>query len=232
MGGGGGKGGRTQTSGSQALENLTAQIGQETGPVRQEMFRQVLEGLQTGGIGARIPIVSAAQEQSRLATSRALQGTTESLSRGQLVGTPFGERVLAETRLAGEMDTATIPTRETARIIETFPGIATGTAVPILSGLSSLSQSQASMANAQTAAKASQTSAMLAAGGSIGRGFATPKRCYIAYSMFGPSREFVLVRWWVNHGSTLRARIARSIYFVLRPLFRSLLREAEDSIRR
>jgi hypothetical protein len=169
--GGGKGGGGASTSGSQALENLTSQLTAESAPSRQEMFRQVLEGLQTGGIGARIPIVSAGQEASRLATSRALQGTTESLSRSRLVGTPFGERVLAETRMAGELETAGIPTRDTARIIETFPGIATGTATPIIGGLGSLAQTQASMVNTQTAAKASQTGAMLSAGGSIGRGF-------------------------------------------------------------
>ena len=232
-GGGGGKGSRSQaqTTGSQALESIALQIESESRPSRQEMFRQVLEGLRTGGIGARIPIVSAGQEASRLATSRALQGTTESLVRSRLAGTPFGERVMAETRLAGEMETAGIPTRETARIIELFPGIATGTSVPVITGLGQASASQAQLASAQTAGKASMTSALLGAGGQVGRGLATPKPCYIAYSMFGPTREFRLIRWWVNvAGNTWRAKLTRVIYFVLRPLFRSLLREAEQRL--
>jgi len=174
VGGGGGKGGTSsaQTSGSKALENIALQIESESRPSRQEMFRQVFEGLTTGGIGARIPIISKAQEASKVATARTLRSTEADLARGNLVGTPFGARTLAETRLAGELETAGIPTRETARIIETFPGIATGTSVPVITGLGSAASSQAQLASTQTAGKAASLSSLLSAGGSIGRGFA------------------------------------------------------------
>lgn len=105
MGGGGGKGGggATDTASSRAMADLAKQIFSETTPLRQTMEAQGLEALKTGGTSASIPSVQRAVESSKVATSNALRQTGDSLSSAGLGGTPYGEAILANTGMQGEM---------------------------------------------------------------------------------------------------------------------------------
>ncbi len=170
MGGGGGKGSQAQTSASRELEAFTGEIRQQSRGTRELLFSQAEEALRTGGVGAQIPSITRAQESSRLATSRALEQIDVSLAQSNLAGTPFGERVRAEALTTGEFATSQIPTQQAASIIQTFPGIASGAAIPIITGLGSAASAQANLGGAQTAAKAQTTAALFGAGGSIGAG--------------------------------------------------------------
>ena len=90
--GGGGKG---KTSQSGQLDALIQEFATTSRPARQELFGQVTEALQTGGIGARIPIISKAVESSKAATSQALTQIDESLARSGLSDSTFGARIRA-----------------------------------------------------------------------------------------------------------------------------------------
>ena len=67
MGGGGGKGGKSGAS--EDLAQIAKSFYGETGGLRGETISQMEEGLTTGGVGARMPIISKAQESSRQSTS-------------------------------------------------------------------------------------------------------------------------------------------------------------------
>lgn len=110
---GGGKSGSSgsSASGPSPEQRATSEFALENilKPLATELIPQITESLRTGGVGARLPIARKGVEASRAASSRATTGTEESLARGGLSGTPFGEAVLGLTRQQGEQATAAVP---------------------------------------------------------------------------------------------------------------------------
>ena len=94
--GGGGGGGGDQASATQA--RLSEEYFEMLRPLLELLSSQGVEALQTGGVGARIPIIQRAVEGTRVAASQAETRTTESLAQAGLMGTPFGENILAGQR--------------------------------------------------------------------------------------------------------------------------------------
>lgn len=137
MSGIGGKG-RTGLRGISLQQQARAgEVGGAVQPVESELMSQILEALKTGGVGAQLPIVQQAVEGSRQATSRALQQSQESLFRSGLQGSPFGESILARTRITGEQQARRIPTQIAQSFIEMAPGLVQGlraTQAGLLSG--------------------------------------------------------------------------------------------------
>ncbi len=129
-----------QSQGSLSLESFANQYMNETAPVRSQVFNQISEALATGGIGARIPIIQRAVSDSRAATSAAMQGVNESLARTGLSSSSFGQRIRAETSLAGEQATARIPTDIAKEFISVAPSLATGSAAQVMSGFGNAGQ--------------------------------------------------------------------------------------------
>jgi len=166
----GGKGGDSQPSGSKELEAFAGELREQSRPVREETFKQILEGLTTGGIGARIPIINSAVESSRAATSNALRQLDESLATTGLAGTGFGARARGDTLLAGEARTAALPTELIQQFITTALGQATGTPTTIVQGLGAAAGAQAQSQAASQAAFAQLLGSMFQAGGAIGGG--------------------------------------------------------------
>jgi hypothetical protein len=179
MGGGGKSGSQVSTTPDPNISAFVQEVRGESRPVRQEIFRQVTEALKTGGVGAQIPLITRAVESSRAATSRTLAETEASLGRSRLAGTPFGQRILAETRLGGETATAQIPTALAQQFTSVAPNLALGSAGTVISGLTNASQigvaqrqigAQESIAQMQMWGQI--ISALLGAGGSVGSGAA------------------------------------------------------------
>lgn len=104
-------------------------------PTEEELYKQGLEALTTGGVGARIPIIQQAVEQSKQATSRTLAETGAQLDQTKLSGTPFGQRILASLRQAGNQEAAAIPTNEAKQAIALIAGLVNGGTQTITSGL-------------------------------------------------------------------------------------------------
>lgn len=115
---GGGKGpGKVATpEATNQLLTAATKIVKGTNPVRTELLSQMLEALKTGGVGAQIPLIQRSVEASKQATSNAMVGTTEGLAQSNLVGTPFGQRILAQQRQAGAQQASQIPTQIAGQI--------------------------------------------------------------------------------------------------------------------
>lgn len=181
---GGGKGGGAERISAQpdpALSQFTNEVREESKPVREETFRQALEALQTGGIGARIPIAQRTVEQTRAATSQAMRQTEAGLASAGLGDTPFGQNILAATRLGGETATANVPTDIAQQFINLAPGLSLGSANTIVSGLTGAADigTRLGIAGAQvgaqrdiadTQATTAILTSMINAMGSIGHG--------------------------------------------------------------
>jgi hypothetical protein len=108
--------GETNTSGSAALEAFAKEMQEMSRPVREETFSQVLEGLKTGGIGARIPMITSAVEASPGATSNALRQIDDQNALMGTSGTFTGQRARADALMSGEQRTAQLPTGVSAGI--------------------------------------------------------------------------------------------------------------------
>jgi hypothetical protein len=97
------------TSGSDALEAFASNVQKDTAPVRDEFSRQLMEALTTGGVGARIPIIQNAVEQSRMAAANTQSQLGDQLGLSGLKGTPFGVRAMAESLQSGNQAVARAP---------------------------------------------------------------------------------------------------------------------------
>lgn len=133
--GGGQRGPVQQAQPDPELQAFTREVREESGPLREEVFRQAFEALRTGGISARLPIIQRAVETSRGATARALTETETSLRGAGLAGTPFAETELSRIRQAGELATETIPTQIAQEFISVTPQLALGSAGQIFGAL-------------------------------------------------------------------------------------------------
>jgi hypothetical protein len=92
-----------------SLEKNLVSIGGSQ-QLNNQILQQLNEALRTGGVGAQIPIIQQAVSGANQATSQALRGTESSLASSGLSRTPYGQRILAETRLGGAQAAGRIPT--------------------------------------------------------------------------------------------------------------------------
>lgn len=138
-GGGGGKGGETPSS-SKALERIATQMNKEVTPLRRDYIQQLEQILRGGTSQAQLPIIQSAMESSRKATSDALRQSESSLASSGLAGTPFGEGILAQTRMSGEAGTAAIPSSLAQQLLNIIPNFSLGTGGTVVSGLQGASQ--------------------------------------------------------------------------------------------
>jgi hypothetical protein len=78
-------------------------------PLVAESSAQQLEALRTGGVGAKIPLIQRSVEASKQATGTALAATKDDLAAAGIGATPFGQNILAQTRMRGEQAASQIP---------------------------------------------------------------------------------------------------------------------------
>jgi hypothetical protein len=113
------------------LSTMASQLFSETDPTRKLLGEQFAEALSTGGVGAHIPIINRAVENSRVATSNTLRQLDDSLGKFNLAGTPYGQAIRANTLLGGELATGNIPTDFAKAFISMAPNWSIGAAAPI-----------------------------------------------------------------------------------------------------
>jgi hypothetical protein len=102
----------------QLMEILRPLLGSAM-PGLQSFFGQATEAMRTGGTQAKIPLIQQAVSASKSATSNALTNTEASL--GNQRNTPFGQEILARTRLAGEQQTKGIPVQIAEQLAGQIP---------------------------------------------------------------------------------------------------------------
>ena len=192
---GAGKKGETPQTGQ--LDALIKEFADVSRPAREELFGQVSEALTTGGVGARIPIISKSVEASKAATSQALKQIDESLARSGLATSPFGARVRAGEVSRGARATAAIPTNIAQQLISFAPNLVTGTGGQVLQGAGVAAQTAGASQAAAAANELAFLNALVGAGGTIGAGKAIAA-CWIAAVLYGEgSVEFLFARHWI-----------------------------------
>lgn len=142
-GGGGGK----QKSSPQIdqLGAIAKQLYNDTSSVRNTMLKQGEEALKTGGIGAQIPMITRALDQSRSQLSTDLASTKEDLAKYRLVGTPFGQSILQNAQVVGNQGISQIPTNFAQGMIAQLPGFVSALTGQGMSGMGQAASAQSNV---------------------------------------------------------------------------------------
>lgn len=112
--------------GNQAADDLRVQgeaLQSVTTPFLQELYKQGLQMLQTGGVGAQLPIVNNAIEQSKQATSAATTQAKADMARSKTGNSTQGQSLLAGLNLSGNQATANIPTNFMIQFLQSILGV-------------------------------------------------------------------------------------------------------------
>lgn len=236
--GSGGKGGNSGRNGQDLLSNTIADLTAETRPIRQELSSQFQEALTTGGIGARIPIITAMQEQSKAATANALRGTGEQLSAQGLARTPFGASILAGVRQQGDLATSLIPSSVAQSFIGGAPSFAMAPVGAMIGGAGTLANVQANRDIAKGQQQIDYYKMIMQGASSLGGVLAA---CWIARRIYGErscdalmARYFIFYRWRGPVAHVVRRLYRANGEFVsrrrwailLKPLFDVAVRKA------
>jgi hypothetical protein len=125
-------GAQSSTSRTQNNSPWAAPLGQYgenvnavTLPVLRSLGTQILQALNTGGVGARVPAITSAVDASRQANSDAATSTAENLAAGGAGGSSFAADVLAQQQMQGNEATGAIPGEVAGEIAGEAPGIGT-----------------------------------------------------------------------------------------------------------
>ncbi len=199
MGNSVGKGGKVNKSSAEnGLLDISSALMAEISPLRKEVIGQTLESLQTGGIGARLPIVQKGIEASRAATSSALSQLDEGMARQGLGQSGYANALRAQTLLSGELETQAIPQRAAEQFIAIAPSLASGFTGQGLQGFSTsggLANQRSGIQAQRDIAKGQQQVEYIKAIGSIAGAAAG---CWIAARLYGwGSREFQAARYFI-----------------------------------
>ncbi len=140
-----GGGGKSKSGGEmpKAMQRIISEGWEEQRALRGSLI-DTFEAILTGGqTAATVPIIGQAQEAQRRATSQAVGQTEEQLALKGLVGTPFGEQILATQRQAGAQAVAGIPADITQWFLQMIPGYTQGSAQSIMGSLPGTRETQA-----------------------------------------------------------------------------------------
>ena len=249
MGSSNGKGGSVGRSASEGnLMDLATNITKEAQPLRQEVLGQTLEAMQTGGVGARLPIVQKGIEASRAGTSSAIQQLDESLARGGLGRSSVGDALRASTLLQGELATQAIPQAVATQMIGIAPTLTTGLTGQAMQGWGSATgaaNQRAGISAQRDIAKGNQqveyTKAITSMVGSMAMACWVAARLYGWYTPEWYAARFFLftawqgpvaqcVRWaYLRWGQRLAAHPRACEW--LRPLFDVAVRRGQEALR-
>lgn len=128
-------GGKTSTSSSSSpfspyLGAMGAQAWRAGKPTMQTLGAQTAEGLQTGGVNARIPSINASLASARTAASSSYQNLKNHLAQSGLLNSSFGQQLLGEEQTSTGQQIADIPSADTNQFLSM--------AVPTVAGYSNL----------------------------------------------------------------------------------------------
>lgn len=229
-----GKAGKIKkSSAEQGLLDASSNLLNAAYPVTKEVMGQTLEALQTGGIGARLPIAQKAVEGSRAATSSAMSQLDASLATQGMGRSSFGNQLRASTLLQGELATQAIPTDIAQQFIAAAPTMALGfggQGLQGISGATAAANTRKGIESQRDIAKGNQNAQIISSiWGAMGSAV-----CWVAAALYGwytpewyAARRTImgmrgphgrLVRWaYLRYGE----RLARHRWAceVLRPLF-------------
>ena len=144
-------------AGKNEAADKQAQLSQEMfntwKPMQESLAGQGNQLLQTGGISELIPLLAKMMEATRSGFSKAQQATTDSLGRGRMGATPFGQRILADQRMAGEQQVGMVAPNFYQQMLPMIINAMTGNTAVAQQGMSSTSMAESNRRSAEVQAQ-------------------------------------------------------------------------------
>lgn len=145
-----------QPSASKEQENRSQALFDTWNPMQTQLAGQGTELLKTGGVGAMIPMLTTLMNSARAGVSRSNQSLSDSLGRGRLGATPYGQRLKMDQSMQGEQNVAmTIPNFFQWFLPQVMNSM-TGNTATANNGMSSVTGAETSRVNANAANTTSQ----------------------------------------------------------------------------
>lgn len=189
---------------------LERELGKRETQTTERLFRQLGPGFETGTPG----IETRAEE---FGIAEALRGAARrgELDIANLIQSGFGQRILQQLAAGLSGPTA-----------QGFGQVAQTRLLPFSSQLDFQSRIAAALAQG---GGGGGLGSLLSGAGSLfgGIGGLRTAFCFIVWALYGPSTDYILAAYWVNTKKTWRARLARFVYRLVTPLFRSIVKEAK-----
>lgn len=160
-----GKGGGGPGAASALSEQMALNLMRSGGASRKQVFKQLTEGLKTGNIQARIPIIQSQVEQALGQGAQATKAATEQVYKSGDYRGPAGQEAIASTRALAQRAVAAVPTEVIGQSVLNAPETLQGAAQSAfgLMGTAGGIRGAAAQANAQADAQAASTAGSAAA---------------------------------------------------------------------
>ena len=112
--------GGSKSSGGSDLSGLAKQLVKEGKPVRRGIIENLVDILGGGSGAANLPMIQSAVAQSKDATAQSLKQLNDQFAESKIAGTPFAENISSQARIAGNQQTAGIPSHIAQAFLQAF----------------------------------------------------------------------------------------------------------------
>lgn len=146
---------------SSLLDAISQQLFNIWAPTQKKAAGAATDLLTTGGTGTTVPLIANLIQNLRSGLSRTMVDTQGRLGMARQAGTPFGQRILAETQREGQSEIAGAGPQVGMEFLKTLLGMSTGGAGQAVSGLSATSAANAGVLESQNRAYGDIMSAMI-----------------------------------------------------------------------
>lgn len=146
---------------STTLAKLSQQLFNIWAPTQKAAAGTTTDLLKTGGSNTTTPIIQNLIQSLRSGLSRTMVDTQQRLGMTRQAGTPFGQRILAETQREGQAGIAEAGPNMAMQMLSLLMPAATGGTGQAIQGVSSAAQANAGVLESQNRAYSDILSAMI-----------------------------------------------------------------------
>jgi hypothetical protein len=136
-------------------------------PAIEQLGQHAKSLMAGGGISTYNPMIEMMKSNLQSGYSRARQSTMDSLGRGRMAGTPFGQRILADQAFQGETAVANVAPNFYQWFLPMALNTLTGNANIGMQGMNASTGAEAARINANTAATTQYNTAMMQTAGQM-----------------------------------------------------------------
>lgn len=146
---------------SQTLAKLSEQLFNIWSPFTKSTAKAGQDIWKTGGTSSQIPLIQQLIQSLKSGLSHTMSDTQGRLGMTRQSGTPFGQRILAETQLQGEEGIAKAGPEAGMSLLEHIMNMGAGGTSASIGGLGSAASADASVLGSQNQAYSQILSAMI-----------------------------------------------------------------------
>jgi len=150
---------------SNKLADLSTQAFNQSSPFLSQLFGAGSDIMKTGGTNSMIPFITQLVQGLKSTLSQTMQDTQARLGMTRSAGTPFGQRILAQTELQGQQGIAQAGPNAAMQFLNPIISAATNNQNTAVGGLGASANANANVLSSQNSAYSNILSSMIGAVG-------------------------------------------------------------------